>query len=502
MSKRPPSSDVDVRLGTGTQTSPEPLDPDTPFRLLVLGDFGGIGAGPLEMRKAHAVDRDVLEEELGRLQATLDFSLGDERRARIALRDLDDFHPDRLLERVDILSEWRRVRERLEDPRTFADAAREVRAWAGPPPERRENAAAPARGQDDIVGELLAGAARQARPDAAFEAELKAIVRPHLAAEEDADLPRLREAVDEARSGLLRAILRNPRFREVEAAWRSLDLLVRRAGDESIRIFFLDASREALLTDLTSHDTLSGTGLYRRLVTETLDTPGAEPWAAILGLYEFGPTIADAAFLSRMAKLARAAGAPFLAGARPEFVGCASFAATPDPDDWKRSEDDGAVIWEELRALPEAAWVALALPRLMLRQPYGTKTDPIDSFPFEEVPGVPEHEAYLWGNSALACALALAGAFEQGGWNLRPETAAEIQGLPAHVFKDGLETRVTPPSEVVLTIRAAERLLEAGLVPVLSLKGSESVRVARLQAIATPLRALAGRWNVQTEEEL
>jgi type VI secretion system protein ImpC len=153
------------------------------------------------------------------------------------------------------------------------------------------------------------------------------------------------------------------------------------------------------------------------------------------------------------------------------------------------------VIWEELRALPEAAWVALALPRLMLRQPYGAKTDPIDTFPFEEIPGLPDHEAYLWGNAAIACALALAGAFEQGGWDLRPETAAEIQGLPTHVFKDGLEIRVTPPSEVVLTLRAAEKILEAGLVPVLSLKGSESVRIARLQPIAKPLRALAGRWN-------
>jgi type VI secretion system protein ImpC len=145
--------------------------------------------------------------------------------------------------------------------------------------------------------------------------------------------------------------------------------------------------------------------------------------------------------------------------------------------------------------MPEAAWVALALPRLMLRRPYGAKTEPIESFPFEEIPGVSEHDAYLWGNGALACALVLAGAFEEGGWNLRPESAAEIRNLPTHVFKDDLETRVTPPSEVVLTVRAAERLLDAGLVPVLSLKGSESVRVARLQSIAKPLRAVAGRWG-------
>ena len=495
MSKRPPSGDVDVRLGTGG--SSEPLDPDAPFRLLVLGDFGGAAAGPLATRKSHAVDRDNLEEALGRLGVTLDIPVGDGRVARIELRDLDDFHPDGLLERVDALSAWGRMRERLEDPRTFADAAREVRASAGPPPTRHEPPAPPAGGGDDIVGELLAAASRRPKPaaDAAFEAELKAIVRPHLAPEEDADLPRLRDAVDEARSGLLRAVLRNPRFRALEAAWRSLDLLVRRVDDESVRVFFLDASRTALLEDIASHDKLSGSGLYRRLVTETVETPGAEPWGAVLGLYDFGPTLEDAALLSRLAKVARAAGAPFLAGARPDFVGCASLAATPDPHDWKEPHDEGAVIWEELCALPEAAFIALALPRLMLRPPYGAKTDPIDSFPFEEITGADEHEAYVWGNGALASALVLAGAFALGGWNLKPESAAEIQGLPTHLVKDGLETRVTPPSEVVLTVRAAERLLEAGLVPVLSLKGSDSVRVARLQAIAKPLRKLAGRWE-------
>ena len=497
MSKRPPSGDVDVRLGSRAQASKEALDPEEPFRLLVIGDFGGAAAaGPLAARKIHAVDRDVLQEVLGRLQATIEVPLGNRRSARIEVRDLDDFHPDRLVERVDAFAGLKKTCERLENPRTFAEAASEVRAWAGPSPERREPSP-PAGGQEDVVGELLAADSRRLKPaaDAAFEAELKAIVRLHLVPDEDPDLPRLREVVDEARSVLLRAILRNPRFRALEAAWRSLDLLVRRVEDESVRISFLDVSREALLADVTGQEKLSGTGLYRRLVTETVDTPGAEPWGAVLGLYDFGPSLADAALLSRIAKVARATGAPFLAGARPGFVGCVSLAATPDPDDWKKPEDDGAVIWEELRALPEAAWVALALPRLMMRRPYGAKTDPIDSFPFEEIPPAPEHEAYVWGNAGLACALVLTGAFEHGRWDLKPETAAEIQGLPTHVFKDGLETRVTPPSEVVLTVRAAEKILEAGLVPVLSLKGSESVRVARLQSIARPLRALAGRWN-------
>ncbi len=155
MSKRPPSGDVDVRLGSEAEPSREPLDPETPFRLLVLGDFGG-GSGPLAARKLHAVDRDVVEEELGRLRAAADVALGEGRRATIAPRTLEDFHPDRLLEKVEALAELGRTRARLEDARTFVEAAREVRAWAGPPAERGESAPPAAAAKDDVVGELLA----------------------------------------------------------------------------------------------------------------------------------------------------------------------------------------------------------------------------------------------------------------------------------------------------------------------------------------------------------
>jgi type VI secretion system protein ImpC len=497
MPKRSSSHEADVQLTASMEESRGVPESDTPFRLLVLGDFGGADSGPLAARKLHAVDRDVLEEVFGRLRVKADLPLADGPSAMLEFRDLDDFHPDNFIPRLGLFAELRETRDRLDDPRTFAEAAKAVRAWAGAAPDRKATAAAPESAGEDIVSTLLAGAARRPKPgvDAAFDAELKALVQPHLVPGEDPDLPRLRAAVDGVMSSLLRAILRHPRFKALEAAWRGLDLLVHRVDDESVRIFLLDASRKTLTSDLTGAEKLSGTGLYRRLVTEAVETPGAEPWGAVVGLYDFGPTLADAALLSRIAKVARAAGAPFLAAARDEIVGCASLAATPDPDDWRKPEGEGAIIWDELRALPEAAWVALALPRLLLRLPYGAKTDPIESFPFEELPSPPDHEAYLWGSPALASSLVLGGAFATDRWALRPETAAEIDGLPSHLWEERGETHVTPPSEVVLTLRAAERLLEAGLVPILSLKGQEIVRVARFQSIASPLRALAGRWH-------
>ena len=492
-------TNVDLHLTSSMEKGAGAPASETPLRLLVLGDFGGSTGGPVASRRILGVDRDNLEVLPGSLGVRASVELTGQGRIDLAFRTLEDFHPDRIAERVPVFEAMRDTRRKLEDPRTFVEAAKAVRAWAGEAPERPSAPPAePASEAGAVMRDLLAGAARQPKRgiDASFEAELKEIVRPHLVPGEDPDRSRLLAAVEGVMAGLMRAILQDPRVKALEAAWRGLDLLVRRVDEEAVKLFVLDLSRNDLVSDLTAAESLDRTGLWRRLVGETVETPGAEPWGAVVALYEFGPALKDAALVARLAKLARAAGAPVLAGARPGFLGCESLAATPDPDDWRTPPPEEAVaLWEAVRSLPEAAWVALALPRLLLRLPYGARTEPIESFAFEEMPGSPEHEGYLWGNPAFACALVLAGAFGEGGWSLKPETHAEIADLPTHIVEGDIETRITPPSEVVLTVRAAERILEAGLVPVLSLKGQDVVRVARLQSIASPPRMLAGRWE-------
>ncbi len=163
-------------------------------------------------------------------------------------------------------------------------------------------------------------------------------------------------------------------------------------------------------------------------------------------------------------------------------------------------EKAGAVIWEELRALPEAAWVALALPRLMLRLPYGRKTDPIESFPFEEIPGAAANEAYLWGNGALGVRPRPRGCLRAGRMGPQARNGRRDPRSARARLQGRLETRVTPPSEVVLTIRAAEKVLEAGLVPVSVAQGKRE-RACRApsadrQPAARPRGALAERrWS-------
>jgi type VI secretion system protein ImpC len=212
----------------------------------------------------------------------------------------------------------------------------------------------------------------------------------------------------------------------------------------------------------------------------------------VVGAYTFGTDDQDVALLARVGAAARSAGAPFVAGAAPGLVGAERLQGMPEVSEWR---EVGSTFWETLRRRPEAASVGLVAPRLLLRLPYGKDTDECETLAFEEMAGVPEHESYLWGNPALAVALVLARAFEADGWGMRPERYFDVDGLPFHVARVGGESVATPVAEALLTERAAGRMLERGIIPLLSFKESDRARLARLQSIANPAAPLAGPWS-------
>jgi predicted component of type VI protein secretion system len=142
-----------------------------------------------------------------------------------------------------------------------------------------------------------------------------------------------------------------------------------------------------------------------------------------------------------------------------------------------------------------AGSLGLALPRMMLRLPYGKDAATVEAFGFEELPPGSGHEAYLWGNPAVACVYLLGRAFSRSGWELSGDLETEIEELPAHVYHEGGESRIKPCAEVLLSNRAAEAILGRGLMPLLSVRDRDMVRLPRLQSLAEPLTALAGRWR-------
>ena len=376
---------IDVRLEAESDPRPARAEDDTPFRVLLAADFSGRAArglvetgAALGESKAFRVDLDSLDATIARLEPQVRLRDGDV----IRLRELDDFLPDTLFARIARFAT-------LKDA-SDADA-------------KRRTTSRPAAG---LLDRILDGAPQEEAP--------------------------VVEAAPDGPTDLMRTILGKQRLpgRSKPPGAASTSSFAGWTSTDRSR-FTSSTSRRRSSAPISSRETTSSkTGLHRLLVEKTVGTPGAHPWAAFVVLGSFGPSPSDAEALGRLAKIASKAGTAVLAGAEPGLVGCASLAETPDPDDWTEPTGAGAEAWAALRRLPEARYVGLALPRLLLRLPYGKETNAVEAFDFEELSSPPSHEEYLWGSPALALALLLGEAFLEDGWSLRPGSAQEISGLP------------------------------------------------------------------------
>jgi len=502
-----------VNLTAGDDSSGAHPSPETPFCVAILGDFSGRAnrgisdAKTIGKRRAWLIDRDNFDEVLARSGAEIQLPLDESGTLRLRFSEIDDFHPDHIFEHLEVFGKLRELRARLQDPSSFEKAAEELGLGSrdvAPPSAKPVPTSAPSAVQlasgsllDEMIEQTESRGVtdRPRRPTDQIHAFAQRVVAQHLVSTPDPRQPEIVAVIDRAIGSLMRAILHNPDFQALEAAWRAAFLLVRQLDTGSqLKLYLFDISKHELAADLSSAVDLRETGAYRLLVEQSIETPGAEPWSIIVGNYSFGSATGDAPLLSRMAKIASRARAPFLAAASPGLLGCASWASTPQPRDWNASPELTRA-WAELRRMPESNAIGLALPRFLLRLPYGKKTSPLETFDFEEFPETPVHEDYLWGNPGFAVALLLAQSFSQAGWEMRPGTAVEIDRLPLHVCGRAGESVSKPCSEVLLTEDAVERILEAGLMPLVSFKDQDRVRLGRFQSIADPPRGLAGRWG-------
>jgi type VI secretion system protein ImpC len=503
-----------VNLTAGGDSSDAHASPQTPFCIAILGDFSGrtsrgiSDAKTIGKRRALLVDRDNFDEVLSRSGVEIQLPIGDGS-LHLRFSELEDFHPDRILQQVEAFGKLRDLRGRLRDPSTLQEAADELglrspSSQSEPPRPETSPVVAPSAARlasSSLLDEMIEQTEQRIvddrsrrKPDEVRDFAQR-VAAQHLVSAPDARQPQVLSVIDRGLGALMRAVLHNPDFQALEASWRAMFLLVRELETgPQLKLYLIDVSKEELAADLKAEVELRNTGLYRLLAEQSVETAGAEPWAIIVGNYNFGARSEDAKLLSRIAGIAHRARAPFLAEASPRLLGCALLTSASDPREWKIPE---ALCgdWANLRRRPEADFVGLALPRFLLRLPYGKKTSPVDSFDFEEFPGVPLHEDYLWGNPAFALALLLAHSFSAEGWKLQPGAMSELDRLPLYVYENGVEFESKPCAEILLTEDGVERLLKEGLIPLVSFKDRDRVRVIRFQSIAEPLRGLAGRWS-------
>ncbi len=502
------------------------------MRILVMGDFSGRFSrgvvepgGRLAGREVLEIDIDTFDAAMARLgAAVLDPLAKPEDSLPIEFRSLDDFHPDRLVRRVEEFVRLRSIRERLLDPARFESGAKELVQLLGFDPSggssntgTGEESKATVSGAGDFAA-LLGGSVtppRDAPAKSGFDVEafVKGLVGSHATRTPDGRQGAMLAAADAAISGLMRAFMHSDGVKELERVWRGLHRLITtlETGD-TLRVHLLDVSKAELIADLAEASRAGGvekSGLYAQLVESTVLSPGGESWGLVVGCFLFGRSVQDAVLLSGISQVTALAGAPFLAGGAPSLVGCASFADGPDPSEWSAAQDAAAQAWDMVRSTDESKSVALGMPRALLRVPYGPGGEEAETFKFEELPppapgeNAPEdrerHEAYLWGHPGLILAEVLGKAFLADGWSMDSGAADDVMGLPVHSFSEGPggtgPKRVMPCAEAWLTERGAHVLRQAGITPIMSIKGRDGARVPGVMSLHQSGSALSGRWE-------
>ena len=436
-------------------------DDRAPYRILVLGDFGGAGAETSRSAKPVRVDLDNIETIFAKFPARIELQVGNERFV-FEPRSLSDLHPDGLFQ-LRCFAPLRELRSRLANPKNFEAALADLGSLTGDAPPLRETSgpsAAPKETENEMFERLLgrprsAAASQPATPS--VQALLREAVAPHIVSTNVTDQESAISVLDRQLGTRVNTILHTPDFQTLEAAWRGLDFTVRRMElDESLQLFVLDVSRDRMCDPMGRH-----------VVAESLASKEGDSWSLLVGNFSFGTSTDDSETLAWIASVAEQQRAPFIAAADTVLI-----------DLLGKNELHWPAQWTALRESSSAQFISLLTPQFMLRLPYGEKSDPIESFKFEEMPAPPIAAHYLWGNPALLAACVFARSLVQS----ETDAASELSSLPLHAYRENSEAKMTPCTERWLNDGEVEGLQAQGISVVRTLRGADAVRLS-LQSI-------------------
>ena len=158
----------------------------------------------------------------------------------------------------------------------------------------------------------------------------------------------------------------------------------------------------------------------------------------LVGDYEFGRNAEDINLLKMISGVAAASHAPFVSAASPKLFNFESWTELANPRDLAKIFDSVEyAAWKSFRESEDSRYVALAMPRVLGRLPYGENFKRVAEFNFEEQVDGKEHNNYLWMNAAWAYAARITDAFAKYGWLARTrgvEGGGKVEGLPVHTF--------------------------------------------------------------------
>jgi type VI secretion system protein ImpC len=339
-----------------------------------------------------------------------------------------------------------------------------------------KDAAAKERGKDMIkqfVSEVLQGQITMAR-------DTEAMLNARIA------------QIDHLISIQLNEIMHAPEFQKLEATWRGLRyVLSQTETSDMLKIKILNVPKKELLRDLQRAPEFDQSALFKKVYEEEYGVFGGSPFGALIGDYEFGKSGQDIELLEKVAQVAAASHAPFITAASPEMLNLESFTQLDAPRDLAKVFDSTEYAkWKAFRQSEDSRYVALTLPRMLLREPYGNATVPVEAFHYEEHVDGTDHDKYLWGNSSWALAARINQAFASYGWCAcirGVESGGLVEGLPVHNFRtDSGDVAMKCPTETPITDRREKELADLGFAPLVHQKNTANAAFFSVQSAQKP----------------
>jgi type VI secretion system protein ImpC len=300
--------------------------------------------------------------------------------------------------------------------------------------------------------------------------------------------------IDRKLSEQVNLIIHHKDFQSLEGAWRGLSHLVNNTEtDEQLKIRVINISKKEVAKTLKR---FKGTAwdqspIFKKIYGEEYDQFGGEPYGCLVGDYYFDHSPPDVELLGEMGKIAAAAHAPFITACDPTLFQMDSWQELSNPRDLtKIFQTPEYAAWRSLRESDDSKYIGLAMPRFLARLPYGSKTNPVEEFDFEEEVEGAQHDRYTWANSAYAMATNITRSFKMYGWCSRIrgiESGGAVDSLPCHTFPtDDGGVDMKCPTEIAIGDRREAELAKNGLMPLIHKKNSDFAAFIGAQSLHKP----------------
>jgi len=292
--------------------------------------------------------------------------------------------------------------------------------------------------------------------------------------------------IDQVVSRQTAAILHNDKFQKLEGSWRGLHHLVMNSETSAnLKIKVLNVGKKELFKDLSKAVEFDQSQLFKKLYENEFGSPGGEPYATLIGDFEFSGHPQDIEMLEKISNVAAAAFCPFVTAADPGLFGFEGWTELTQPRDLEKIFETAEYAkWRSFRESEDARFVSLVMPRTLARLPYGQSTQPVEEFDFEEAPigadgsaMAMEHDDYTWMNASYVMGTNLTRAFAEYGWCTAirgAEGGGKVEGLPTHTFvSDDGDADMKCPTEIGITDRREAELSKLGFLPLCHYKNTD-----------------------------